>query len=422
MEPFTDLVLLIGTNPLPNFVVAKYFLENNRNLKHIWLIHSEKNQNQAGTDVQANCLEKVLHEQYKSKKEKLFPLKKRALSNVSNAKLIFDDVNTKFISQLSRENTVHLNYTGGTKAMGIHVYRAIEQENKKSLGKSYSYLDGRNFQIVNDANKIITDNLRDKISIDFKTLIELHGFFRCNNEKSDVDFTGTIEAFKNLINEGKLDQYYSEKGGYNRILFENKDKPGELAKEVKKLKIEELNAFTPNDVFASIIDSMPEGYRLFQNKKFVAPATNNPCKNAIKFLDGGWFEEYVFTIFKDALNSSYTIDKNWEIKKEGWNTYFELDVIILKGYQLIGVSCTTSNNKSECKNKGFEIIHRTSQIGGDEAKAILVTSMCSEQKKTLEEELKVETGSTSANILVLGKDDWREDIFKEEINIFLKGK
>lgn len=24
---FTDLILLIGTNPLPNFVVAKYFLQ-----------------------------------------------------------------------------------------------------------------------------------------------------------------------------------------------------------------------------------------------------------------------------------------------------------------------------------------------------------------------------------------------------------
>ena len=42
---FKDLVLLIGTNPLPNFVVAEYFLGKNKNIKKIWLVHSEENKN-----------------------------------------------------------------------------------------------------------------------------------------------------------------------------------------------------------------------------------------------------------------------------------------------------------------------------------------------------------------------------------------
>ncbi len=129
----------------------------------------------------------------------------------------------------------------------------------------------------------------------------------------------------------------------------------------------------------------------------------------------------MYTIFKNAFGASYPIDKNWEIQKEAWETHFELDVIMLRGYQLIGVSCTTSANKSVCKSKGFEIIHRTSQIGGDEAKAIIVTGLCSEQKDNLQEELTLETGSTSSNILALGKDDWKEDILKSQINRFWGG-
>lgn len=39
---FEHLILLIGTNPLPNFVVAEYFLRENSNLKNLYLIYSEE--------------------------------------------------------------------------------------------------------------------------------------------------------------------------------------------------------------------------------------------------------------------------------------------------------------------------------------------------------------------------------------------
>lgn len=419
---FTDLMLLIGTNPLPNYVAAKYFLENNPCLQRIWLVHSEKTKYQAGTGVQANNLENVLEEQYKATKKGLFPLGKVALSAVSNAQQIFHDIKDKLISQLSPGASVHLNYTGGTKVMGIHVYQAIKQEDKKHLSRSYSYLDGRNFQIVDDNGAIIAPDLRDKISIGFEALIKLHGFIR-TDEKVDVDFTPAIEAFKHLINNGRLNEYFSENRGYNRTHFEDKDKPGELAKQASKLKIDALRAFQPNDAFLSVINAMSDGYRLFDTHgQFVNPVNNNQCKHTIKFLDGGWFEQYVYTILKNALNSSYTSNKNWEIKKKDWTTTFELDVIMLRGYQLIGVSCTTSANKSECKNKGFEIIHRTSQIGGDEAKAIIITGLCSDQTNNLQEELTLETGSTSSNILALGVDDWKEDVLISKIKRFLEGE
>jgi len=57
---FEHLVLLMGTNPLPNYVVAEYFLTHNRKLENIWLVHSERFGRQEGTLTQAENLESIL--------------------------------------------------------------------------------------------------------------------------------------------------------------------------------------------------------------------------------------------------------------------------------------------------------------------------------------------------------------------------
>lgn len=133
MNTFTDLVLLIGTNPLPNYVVAEFFLKHNQELKHIWLVHSEGVARQVGTRTQAGNLENVLKERHPHNSKLSFPLPKVALSNVSNAKEVLHDANEKLIKKLPENSHVHLNYTGGTKAMGTHVYRAVERDNTKNL-------------------------------------------------------------------------------------------------------------------------------------------------------------------------------------------------------------------------------------------------------------------------------------------------
>ena len=60
--------------------------------------------------------------------------------------------------------------------------------------------------------------------------------------------------------------------------------------------------------------------------------------------------------------------------------------MLVKGYQLIGISCTTANEKKLCKSKGFEIILRARQIGGDEGKAILICCAKKHDRETLEKE------------------------------------
>lgn len=442
VDNFTDLILLVGTNPLPNYVVVEYFLSQKNSLRNIWLVSSEKTPKQEGTKEVGDNLMKLLKQKYSS-----IAFNIEVLSDVSNAKTIMKEVKDKIINNLDGEAKVHLNYTGGTKVMGNHVYRAIEKVNGVITNcESFSYLDGRNFCIVNDEGKIIGNNLRNEVWISFEDLIKLHGFKRIN-EDSDFNLakaSRAIDVFKKLINEDKLETEYfdGKSGGYKRELFTMQSNPNKLAK--KKCQLDEtlISSYKPNESFKDVMNVLPDEYKLFNfnidSGKFT---TNNNINDkedkrnknkksefteAIDFINGGWLEYYVQKIlienFKGKINKKYIL-RDWEIKKDDWKrNKFQLDVILMNGYQLIGISCTL-DEKKHVKNKGFEIIMRTRQIGGDEAKAVLITrAKNTDKEKTvdmLQEELRLETGG-SDNILVLGRDDLKEEILFKKIEDFIK--
>ncbi len=416
---FRHLILLIGTNPLPNFVVADFFLKHNEHLQKIWLVHSEKNDLQSGTATQADNLEKLLKTRWNAEKQHQslqFPFEKISLSDVSHAKKIRSDIEEKLDTKLGMGNgKVHLNYTGGTKAMSTHVYWLLKEKLKSDI--SFSYLDARRFRLLDDdRDEVIAGDLRREVSITFEELIRLHGFER-RNKDDNFEFSEALCGFKKMIESGELNCFYAVPGGYNRKLFENHR--GELIGNKKDLCQEKIDEFEPNDHFFSIAMSMPEKYRLFTHeKKFNQYIPNKEFKKAVKFFDGLWLEYHIAEILKGI--SGLSIFQNWEIKKPTWpnNLYFELDVILLKSYQMIGISCTSDITKRICKSKGFEIIHRTRQIGGDESKAILITRLVSDDKEKLQQELIHDTGG-EGNILVLGADDLKHDDLLSEIQTFI---
>jgi hypothetical protein len=299
--------------------------------------------------------------------------------------------------------------------MGIHIYRAIKQESEKIMGKSFSYLDARHFCIVDDENGIIKKDLRQEVCMKFKELIGLHGFQRKKEEDSIHDFSPALAVFYKLIEEERLHEYFKS---YKREVFLKKDK--EKLIDAKSQISAELMAFKAGGAFLEVVSALPETYQMFDGKgNFTEPPTINQLKSAVKFLDGTWLEAYVYQSLEKAFKgSNISIDKNWKIKKSGWTTDFELDVVLMNGYQLIGISCTTSGQNSICKSKGFEIIHRTQQIGGEEAKAVVITRLEPDRKAALQDELGIDTGGKT-NILVFGLEDLKEDRLIREIKDFI---
>lgn len=344
---FSNLVLLIGTNPLPNYVVADYFLQINENLKSIWLVYAEKKSYQGSTKPQAENLEKLLNRKYKENGIKKVNIFFVPISDVGNAHNISNDINNYLIKLLELNSNTHLNYTGGTKVMGIHAYNALSESDKLN-SKEFSYLDARRFKIICD-NGHISKDLREYVNIGFLDLIDLHGFKRKNSEP-DITYEQEVINFDNAIAKNSLDEF-----------VRNKPK------------------------------------------------------------DGKWLEYY---LYKKLQDQGLTPHWNLEIKKPEWRSdlYFEIDVIVMRGYQLIGISCTIMQDnikfkKDDCKLKGFEIMHRVSQIGGEEAKAILVNF--NEQPDILEQDLHVETGGAE-RIKVIGLPDFKANKAIENIIEFIQ--
>lgn len=193
---FTDLVLLVGTNPLPNYVVAKYFLQENKDFKKIWLVHSETTNKQQGTLELAKNIKATLEEEFPKFKDGKISMEFIALSDIGSVRKIEADLQAKLLPKLEG-NKIHLNYTGGTKLMSVHVYRILEQKTNSNC--SFSYLDARDFKLKDDQTGISTGDLRETITISLQNLLKLHGAEEIR-EREGID-EEKLAYFKNLVNE-----------------------------------------------------------------------------------------------------------------------------------------------------------------------------------------------------------------------------
>jgi len=85
---------------------------------------------------------------------------------------------------------------------------------------------------------------------------------------------------------------------------------------------------------------------------------------------------------------------------------FELDVIAVLGYQIVVVSCTLAYEHAVVKQKGMEAILRMRQLGGVEARAVVLCGASREAQRLIQAELKEETGRSGLSLEIWGKDRW----------------
>jgi hypothetical protein len=351
---FTDLVLLVGTNPLPNYVVGKWFLGEKNQIKRIFLVHTVK------TKEFATVIAKKLSQN--NIEIHLLPLTSEA-----HGKTIRNNIETEWKKNKPNYNPIkiHINYTGGTKAMSIHTIQAFQEIKKQDSNISaiyYSYLEADKHQIYDD------DQQQQPISSDLRKIIKI-----------------TIEDIF------YIHKFNPSKKGSNHIDNQERD---QIQKEGKSI--------TNADSGASVKQKL-----------------KNISKSNIKL--GFVLEEYAnyFIINDPDLKKNINDSKpNLLLSNPNWkqNRNCEIDILLIFGYELIGISCYAGKSIKVSKLKGFEIMHRIMQLGGEEAKSILLTGL-EKNVKELEEELKIETGND--NILVLGLDDWHPDNLLRKIKEFI---
>ncbi len=319
------LFLLIGTNPLPNYVVYHLLAKPS---SHIIFIHTSK------TNKIANDLITVLN----------IPSERwtKILVNESDSRDIY-----KKITEYSKgKQKLGLNYTGGTKAMAVNAYKAVLDADQDSV---FSYLDARSLELVIDtrdsSSKRIPVSLSVKPSIE--ELFSLHGY-EIDNKR---------EVFIPEICEVLANDLFTE----FRKWCDKKLRSENLGKILNKPELK--NVILPIDPPFENLANFWEDCSTLED---LAKKWGIKVENLASWFDGNWLEDYTLLMFQEVAEECKIHDHVLGAKFN-YNK-FELDVAILRGYELFVVSCTTASKKSIVKQKLFEAYVRGQQLGGDEAK------------------------------------------------------
>lgn len=414
-----NLFLLIGGNPLPNYVAAKLLLKSDQQWNpRLYLLHSpiirddSGKEKEPGTEKYAGYLQEVLGKELQntfgdrvnSDSIKLIPVNESNPQNISTA------IQACFTGSGSIQGSVGLNYTGGTKVMAVHAYLTIREMCKNKSDVYFSYLNPREMvmcfdHLPNNPFKLGDPAHSDdreyfqKAEIGLVSLLQLHGLKPLKPTYQERN------NFQNPRTEPKLPEIASLL--YGLFLDENKwETWHKFTESLSKQPVSLLQFNELADKFKEAGLTNDSG-ELDQSKHSTGGFPN--AREYINWLQGNWLEDYLLKIILElsatndcALHdcgASLTTGKpNHEKEK-----YFELDVVALRGYQLFAFSCTTSNSKSKNKQKLFEVYVRARQLGGDESRVGLICRY--PNTRELQEEIEQEWSLEKGKIKVFGKNE-----------------
>jgi len=362
------LFLLVGTNPLPDWVAAKLVL---RDGGWLWLVHS-----QATNEVAIRLANHAT--QNKPCQPQFVP--------VANP-WDFDSVRTALEAVLDSQqfDSVGLNYTGGTKVMSVHAHRVFANRfPKKAI---LSYLEAprsvMHFEPVEPnypRGYEISVGMAEDVKFEFKKLALLHEDFQRIHPKDKVK--------ARLIAEMLRDVHQT----FNGQSAWRKDCDAFLKRKENKTKFKSPSELKAQPIpcarlFPHIADALIPGDST--EEKTLLKIVDHPGSEFInvtelaEWLDGKWVEHLVLGLLleRQKIYGIHSIGSNAEPVLESeenakkYKIQFEIDVAAMRGYQLHAISCYSGSTEATCKLKLFEVFTRARQLGGDEARAALVCNV-----------------------------------------------
>jgi hypothetical protein len=455
MNDKQHLILLVGTNPLPNYITARYLANR---IEQLYLVHTEKKNSVPGTLHIAEGLKKQLSKRL----PEVFTEGKISLMSLSSecdAENIYQNLNTCL--KLPPNARVHLNYTGGTKAMAVHVYQWVKQTTEKP---AFSYLDARTYRLVYDEGvENPSEDLRTKVCVeDINELLALHGY-PLHKEREENPFSDAMAHMSSIVEDGLAGEFIQWKNEILGAVYHNGEgwivKSKHLGHFDRKIKEEDAESKDSAERLPvteapfkldKLEDAIRKGNRDIQDKQWLRellmlfPEENRivnedgtlwipPCgtsnsaleqriKETIKeFLDGKWLEYHVHDTLAELIAEmpDSAIRFGMSLKPENDNGKFELDIFALRGYQLFGISVTT-DGRDHAKSKAFEVLHRVKQIGGDESRAILIAGMDDKKAEEMKKNVSfLMSGAAEDQFQVIGISSWGKAKLKAELRRIL---
>ncbi|MGB7712169.1 MAG: DUF1887 family CARF protein [Microcoleus sp.] len=384
------LFLLVGENPLPNYVAARLLLESGGT---VHLVYTTQ------TKPRADLLEQELKKLNIAVKP--VELGDAAADGKKIRQKIKDKIQPKGKPPLN--GRIGLNYTGGTKAMAVHAYQTLIE--LELAAPVFSYLDSIKLQMCIDDNEnetTIAIPAALAISPKLETILKLHNLsWQANNPpisepqlpQAAIEFAKQFMKIPEQGQESKISGMWRK---WCDAAFKNAKEPSGYWKQesdLSKLSPLQLSIVTdkwtvqvPDEIKKILREVMPGASDTELNIQQALQKSQldkdhpgfKEVKQVYQWLDGGWLEDYVLSQVKQ-ISHKYSInerkmslhiqdpDKSWRRTDQ-----FEFDVAFLRGYQLFAISCTTSADHKLCKQKLFEAHLRAKQLGGDEARIALV--------------------------------------------------
>lgn len=342
------LLLLVGSNPIPNAVAGKLLVKSGGT---ITLVCSKDS---LGV---AQRLKQWLSQDRNIKVRE----PNDSQIDPANPSSIFQGVRKAL--ENTQAESVGLNYTGGTKAMSVHAYRAVEQWCKeKSILAKFSYLDARTLSIIFDPEDPISGSVPSRkyvgnsLQIALKDLCSFHDW-QFNKQKlaPKPTFPKTANQLKMALAKEK--RLYAWKAWVNHFRADQLSNP---------------NSWPDDQDLCNVLTTIQE-----ERDSCEAQLSDRELQH---WIQGKWLEDVVLSALirnRERL-LLHECCKNIETR----TVKFELDVAAIRGYQLFAFSCSTKSSakandnvhghKAELKQKLFEAFIRARQLGGDEARVALV--------------------------------------------------
>ena len=364
-EQVDSLILLVGSNPLPNYLAAMALKPST-----IHLVHTEET---------------------KEPKDRLHDALSADLgSSVTIGGDAFVDepfiasaVGDKIRDLIAKCNAPHVHYTGGTKVMSAHALKAFYE--KGGRPENASYLDEAQTCLRFDGN-LPSRSLSDcGVTLTLDRILQLHGVTRRPRspvnggpKPSDVQAIATVVLQRPQV----ASCLYGERKRLEDGSFSE-------AKETP------CNAFDYGVALSAPVIPPTEG----MNKK----CFDTWCK----FIGGEWLEDWVAArIAAVGLTDVPQITVGLNCSRAGTERPFEVDVAVIRGQRSYFISCTTDMTRSICKSKAFEILVRARHMGGDLARSALVSLLPGNAVTGLQEDVADAWGSANTT-RVFGLEDMK---------------
>lgn len=278
---------------------------------------------------------------------------------------------------------IAFNLTGGTKIMllaGLSV--AVE------LKKKAFYIDtNQNLYSLND------NILKERI----QPLSRVSDFLKANTQGLKITQDTDVNKIKSKIDA-------------TRLLFENKDKIGELYKRLHKyIDFKTFKSKNFDIQIGSLCISL-NNKNLILKDKHQSVTINGDADELATYITGGWFEEHVYLELLPLVEQGiiYDLQINTKLRNKTIaeyrysDTYQEFDILFTDGYKLFAIECKSGTVKAEHIEKLSHIKQQYGELG---AICILIALYMPHhpitKKKIKDSNLNVVNGDYVKNIMKL---------------------